>query len=238
MDLYRVGVDTGPAPDTSTSRIVRLRTFVAGRDRYGAVLVLLVTSFALLGLSREGRWLRLVVAPLLILTLEFILRTSGASRNARRAAWVVDGIVVLVAIVQVLFFHRSSPYATYAGLAAVSLTGMYFMFRRILEHQVISIQTLYAAASVYVLIGLSFAFLLLAIGMIVGPDFLRHAQRQPDDYVYQSFITLTTVGYGDIFPGRDSARVLLVLEALVGQLFLATVIARLVAGFGRPRDAV
>jgi voltage-gated potassium channel Kch len=229
-------METGAASgDRRTSRYAQMREYLAGPDRYGAVLVLLIASFVLLGVSREGRWLRLVVAPLLIVTLEFILKTSGASRSARKAAWVIDGIVVLVAIVQVVVFGRNSPYATYAGLAAVSLTGMYFMFRRILEHQVISIQTLLAAASVYVLIGLSFAFLLLTVGMIVGPDFLRHAQRQPDDYVYQSFITLTTVGYGDIFPGRDSARVLLVLEALVGQLFLATVIARLVAGFGRQR---
>jgi hypothetical protein len=87
----------------------------------------------------------------------------------------------------------------------------------------------------YVLIGLSFAFVLLSIAMIVGPDFLAHAEREPSDYVYASFITMTTVGYGDIVPAKNGARVLMSLEALTGQLFLATVIARLVSGFGRTR---
>jgi hypothetical protein len=216
-------------------RFRRLREYLAGPDRYGAVLIFLVAIFVALGLSKDGRWLRLVVVPALALTLEFILATSGANRQVRKLTWIIDAAAVAVAIVQVVVFDQEQPYATYFACAVLTVTGMYFVFRRILEHEVISTQTLFAAASMYVLIGLSFAFVLLSIAMIVGPDFLAHAEREPSDYVYASFITMTTVGYGDIVPAKNGARVLMSLEALTGQLFLATVIARLVSGFGRTR---
>ena len=220
------------------SRYRRLREFLAGPDRYGAVLIFLIAIFVMLGLSEDGRWLRLVVVPALIVTLEFILSTSGASRRVRHSTWVIDGIVVAVALVQVLFFDTAKPYATYMACAAITVTGMVFVFRRILEHAVISTETLFAAASMYVLIGLSFAFVLLSVAMIVGPDYLSGAEREPSDYVYASFITMTTVGYGDIVPVAKSARVLMSLEALTGVLFLATVISRLESGFGQSRPDV
>jgi hypothetical protein len=218
------------------SRLTRLRAFLAGPDRYGAVLIFLVAIFVMLGLSEEGRWLRLAVVPALVITLEFILSTSGASRQVRRVTWAVDAAVISVAVWQVVAFGQARPYATYAACAVLTVTGMYFVFRRILEHEVISTQTLFAAASMYVLIGLSFAFVLLSIAMIVGPDYLSGADREPNDYVYASFITMTTVGYGDIVPAANSARVLMSLEALAGQLFLALVISRLVSGFGQVRE--
>jgi hypothetical protein len=229
----------GTSSDTDRAerkrRMARIRQYLAGPDRYGAVLIILLGIFVMLGLSHDGRWLRLVLVPLLAVTLEFILSTSGASKQVRRASWTIDSTVMVIAIVQVVVFHRQQPYATYLACSALTVTGMYFVFRRILEHAVISTQTLFAAASMYVLIGLSFAFVLLSISMIVGPDFLNGAEREPSDYVYASFITMTTVGYGDIVPRANSARVIMSLEALIGQLFLATVIARLVSGFGRTR---
>jgi len=56
------------------------------------------------------------------------------------------------------------------------------------------------------------------------------------DYAYFSFVTLTTLGYGDIAPLRPPARSLASLEAITGQLYLAVLIARLVATYTRTRD--
>ena len=55
------------------------------------------------------------------------------------------------------------------------------------------------------------------------------------DYLYFSFITMTTVGYGELVPGPDSIRMLAVTEALVGQIFLVTALALLVGNLGRHR---
>jgi hypothetical protein len=57
-----------------------------------------------------------------------------------------------------------------------------------------------------------------------GPEPILHN----DDFQYYSFVTLATVGYGDIVPVTRPARALSVLEALTGQLYLAILISRLV----------
>lgn len=54
------------------------------------------------------------------------------------------------------------------------------------------------------------------------------------DYVYFSFVTLTTVGYGDITAATDIAKRLVVVEAFVGQVFLVALVARLVSLWGAP----
>jgi voltage-gated potassium channel Kch len=55
----------------------------------------------------------------------------------------------------------------------------------------------------------------------------------PGDYTYFSFVTLTTVGYGDITAASDIAKRLVVVEAFIGQVFLITLVARLVSLWGK-----
>ena len=57
------------------------------------------------------------------------------------------------------------------------------------------------------------------------------------ELVYFSFITLTTVGYGDIVPGIDATRGLAATEAVTGQLFLVTIVARVIAMMGHERPS-
>ena len=62
-----------------------------------------------------------------------------------------------------------------------------------------------------------------------APVFLQRADAFPVDFLYFSFVTITTVGYGDLTPVQDIARMLAVTEALIGQFYLVTVIAILVS---------
>ncbi len=84
--------------------------------------------------------------------------------------------------------------------------------------------------------------LYLLIGMIWGITYMAIASRHPDaftqinpvalpitNWLYFSFVTLTTVGYGDILPVSRLARALATLEALIGQLYPAIIIARMVS---------
>ena len=59
---------------------------------------------------------------------------------------------------------------------------------------------------------------------------------RPVTYLYFSFVTLTTVGYGDYSAGSDVGRMMAVVEALVGQLYLVTVVAIVIGNIGRPRQ--
>jgi hypothetical protein len=87
--------------------------------------------------------------------------------------------------------------------------------------------------NVYVLIGLSFAFLYSVLALsspdaFVGKFMSEPLRDQLLGFVYFSFVTLTTLGYGDITPNNTFVGTLTYLEALVGQLYVAIMIARLV----------
>ena len=68
-----------------------------------------------------------------------------------------------------------------------------------------------------------------------GPFYAQTASERSVDHLYFSFVTLTTVGYGDLTPIADLGRMIAVSEALIGQLFLVTVVALVVGNIGRTR---
>lgn len=93
--------------------------------------------------------------------------------------------------------------------------------------------TLWAAVNVYVTIGIAFAFLYTSVAFF-APDafqgkFLDQGSRDTlEGFVYFSFVTLSTLGYGDLTPANTIAATLAYVEAIIGQLFIAIMIARLV----------
>jgi voltage-gated potassium channel len=96
--------------------------------------------------------------------------------------------------------------------------------------------TVLGALCIYVLLGLSFAFVFEAVGNLGSQPFfapLEHGRRS--DYTYFSFITMATVGYGDLTPQGGLGRALAVIEGLFGQIYLVTAVAALVGAIGRAR---
>ncbi len=90
---------------------------------------------------------------------------------------------------------------------------------------------LFGAVVLYLLIGLIWAVAYAILDSMVPGAFagVRKDDNAAADWAYFSFVTLTTVGYGDITPVARLARTLAILEALVGQLYPAVIIARLVS---------
>jgi hypothetical protein len=101
----------------------------------------------------------------------------------------------------------------------------------------ITIDTVMGALCVYVLLGLLFATVDAFYASAVGPFFAQPGSHPGSDYVYFSFITLETVGYGDLSPVPGLPRVLSFAEGLLGQLYLVTVISLLVGNLGAERLA-
>lgn len=113
--------------------------------------------------------------------------------------------------------------------------------RSVSRHDRITTETVLGGINVYLLIAFAFAMLHAAMMMIWsdaytvgGVSLHEHLAGQPDSYgwatiIYFSFTTLTTLGYGDVVPVRPMARLVTSAEAVVGQLYVAIFIARIVS---------
>jgi hypothetical protein len=130
-----------------------------------------------------------------------------------------NGLLAVAALIQVLLLVA----ATYAVLRAV-LTELAVNFRTIL-----------GAISVYMIFGLLFTSLYVAIDRLQsGSFFISEAGTHTGDYIFFSFTTLTTTGYGNLVPAAQPGKMFAGLEMLLGQIFLVTLIAGLVS-LWRPR---
>ncbi len=101
------------------------------------------------------------------------------------------------------------------------------LVRRIVEDlPSVSARTILGLLSVYLLMGMTFAALFATIAVISDePFFAQTKTAEPVDFTYFSFVTLSTVGYGDLTAANPMPRMLAAIEGLIGQLYLVTVVA-------------
>lgn len=112
------------------------------------------------------------------------------------------------------------------GMITISLSRQTFRPGRITGHRV------RGAMAVYLLMGLVWALAYALLDLYVPGSFdieRASAESRFQDLVYFSYVTLTTVGYGDMAPLSAQARSLAIVEAIAGQMYLAVVLARLVS---------
>jgi voltage-gated potassium channel len=202
--------------------------------RFGVVLLLLLATFIFLASGPSGDWVPLVAVVLQGATLLAALSAAGAAR----ALWRVAVVVVLVALVSAstaLFIGGDRANASVFLLNVLLVGGapvviIYSLVRR----RVIDFRTVLGAVCVYILLGMMWSFTFAAIGTLASePFFAEQTGETVADYLYFSFTTLTTVGYGDLTAAHGLGRAVAMLEALIGQLYLVTVIALLVSNLGR-----
>jgi hypothetical protein len=126
-----------------------------------------------------------------------------------------------------------------AVVCVILMTALVVILDRILRRTAVTVQSLAGALSAYLIIGMFFASLFGVIDVLTpGPFFAGDQAANARSFQYFSYTTLTTLGYGDytaaLFPGRSIAT----FEALVGQVFLAVLVARLVAAFHGRAEAI
>jgi Ion channel len=124
---------------------------------------------------------------------------------------------------------------------ALLLTVIILLVRQIMLLPEVTVQSIYGAISTYLIIGMMFSSFFAAMYWfgIPGEPFFAGANagaHQLADFQYFSFTTLTTLGYGDFTAQFSDGRAVATLEAMAGQIFLATLVAKLVASF-RPAAA-
>jgi len=201
--------------------------------RYGALLALLIAGY-LLSAFIDERWIGSLQVVLFTVVMVLALRSSSVSRRAVRLLLVVAVIGVPV------FFAISLSTATgdigtgianiWTGL--VLLAAVVMIVHRVLTFGMVTLQSIFGAFSAYLIVGLMFASFFAAIYHFSGDVFFaNHQPGNTQTFQYFSFTTLTTLGYGDFTALENSGRAVAVMEALTGQVFLATLVARLVAAF-------
>jgi hypothetical protein len=231
-------VRASPGPTSSGPATPGVTAARARSDRYELVFVLLLLTFVLGSFSAAG-WTRLPSLALYVAALLIAIRsaqlTGSLARALRLGLW---GGSILMGVVVVLV-----PSATTEGLfagwvAVVLVTTILVVVRRILRHRAVTMQTIFGALSAYLLIGFFFAAVYAAVSKLGPRPFFAGSQpATPASIQYFSFITLSTTGYGDYTAAGDAGRSMAVLEAVLGQVFLVTLVARLVALYGMVRPS-
>lgn len=103
----------------------------------------------------------------------------------------------------------------------------YHLLRYALRAGVVDIEKIAAAVNVYLFFGLIWRDLYQLISLLIPGAFNSDLLSQAD-FLYYSFVTLSTLGYGDVLPIHGPAKALAYLEAIIGQLYLTILVARLV----------
>ncbi|MFI5046294.1 MAG: potassium channel family protein [Acidimicrobiia bacterium] len=202
--------------------------------RFGAVLVLLLITFVFTACGLEGSWARVVNVFLTGLTL---LAALLASRTGRRL-FRVAALVVFVALVGAIGATAGPVDNPGDGLILLNLllvaAAPVVIARALWKRQIVDVNTVLGAICIYVLIGMFFSFLYTFIGAVGDVPFFAQTNTPTiADFLYFSFITLCTVGYGDFTPAQGLGRSLASSEGLVGQLYLVTIVAVVVSRMAR-----
>lgn len=203
-------------------------------DRYAAALGLILLAIVVSALAGEAGWGRILSLLAEAVTLVFILRTSGARP---RTLWLATGSVAVAlgaAVAFTVLGGGSGAVASVAIGALLVLIAPAAIVHRLRRHERITGSTIFGALCLYLLAGLFFARVYAVIGALQhGGFFAQRGVASTGDFLYFSFVTLATLGYGDLTPRSDLGRMAAVAEALTGQLYLVSVVAVLVANVGR-----
>ena len=207
------------------------------RDQFGVVLALLIiTVFFSISAPNEP-WAWLATTATLAASLVIAMLASGAQKHIVRGGLALAALGVGVSIT-IAIARAGGDARRYLSVTSLLLTllAMGAIIRRVRLHAEISILTVLGAVCFYVLLGLTFAFAYECVGEFgVQPFFAAHEAGTRSDYTYFSFITMATVGYGDLTAQGGLGRALAVTEGLLGQIYLITTVAALVGNLGRTR---
>jgi hypothetical protein len=199
-----------------------------GLDRFGTLLFFLLFAFLISGVDDTG-WPNVMGSIANVGSLLAGFAATGLAANRRRL-----GVLVAIGVSSSVLvgFEQTSVASSIGAIGqAVVLTAILLaVVHRVLAHERVEVPTLLGAISAYVLIGLVFAWIYLALyGIVDGPVLNPDETGLP---AYYSFVVLTTLGFGEIIPVHGIAQRLTALEAMMGSIFLATLVARLVSMYG------
>jgi hypothetical protein len=207
-------------------------------DAFGLVLVLVLATYVLTSLLSNRGWSAVVLTLATSLTSVVALTSSHARAGLIRLAIWLSALTVLLAVVAAASGERT--WLNFASAIQISLlaVAMGAVMHRVLTTSEVGSRTILGAISVYTVLGILFTFLYGTVERIQSGAFFEGvAHPAGSDFLFFSYTTLTTTGYGNLVPGGQPGRMLAGLEMMIGQIFLVTLVAGLVS-LWRPGQAL
>jgi Ion channel len=210
------------------------------RERYGLLLAATLTAFFIQGVATPERWEEVLLTALLAMTLMLALWAADARRQVVRIAWAVAIIIVAFSIAEAISGNVDGAAPRIANLLLVVLAPpvvVLGVIRSLRAHSGVTVEAVFGVLCLYILVGMLFAAIYGTIDRLGHDFFANSAQATPSNCLYFSFTTLTTVGYGDLTARSNLGHTLSVLEALLGQIYLVTVVSVFVSNLRRREPA-
>ena len=228
-------------PESSEAEIVRGELgsgrFRLVEDNYFLVLVAIVIAFVLAGLFSSFAFAR--AAGLAVMGVVFFLtmRVSRPRPQGNRVAAMI-GPPILVVIVAAIVVGSDSVIGSIASIFSVVfvVACTVVIAKRLAQHRRISMQTVMGTLCIYLFVSLLFALVFGVIALLGDGAFFAQTEEPTGiDFIYFSLITITTTGFGDLSPVTGLGRMMASVEAILGNLYLVTVVALFVSNLGRTR---
>ena len=206
-------------------------------ESYALVFIWILLSIICTVTLSEDLPSLLIDIMMLGITFLLALRASCAQRRTMYLSMAGLGAGMVIDIIASLLLGQHSDWIARIIVALLIAATVISIVRSMLHHRSIKIETILGALCIYLLFGVFFAYLYAIVGSLSPiPVFTQQAEASPGDYLYFSYITLATVGFGDLTPQGKLVRSLVVIEALSGQIYLVTIIALLVSKYGMQRN--
>ena len=205
--------------------------------RYGLVLLAIVVSLAFQLAAPDEEWSRLVAVLLQGIALVLALYAAQVHPALRRLATAVTVVAVIGAFGAVFGsddIRVGALRLTNLGLIILAPLAIAYGLARDFREEGVTVKTMFGVLCIYLLAGMAFAAAFGAADALASEPFFATAREgTTEDFLYFSFATMTTVGYGDLTAATDLGRSLAIMEALIGQIYLVTVVALIVGNLAR-----
>jgi hypothetical protein len=227
-------VDESDTSATGRHALRRWWDAQSGPNRgYGLLLVFIIAMFVMSAF--EGRVGSVVTSSLglIIVLVAYFASPIGIKRSRFIVLAVIAGAApVVTALTDPDQTGRALPYFAQVFILGVVVIAMMV---RVLRRPVVDIQTIYGAVAIYLLIGLAFAWAYVGLNVWDEAQLSIDSTEEAEFFEF-SFVVMTTLGFGNEVPTAPLSGRIVVLEAILGQVFLATFLARIVSMYGQRRD--
>lgn len=221
-------MDRSGMRDSSGGRWIRRAERVT--DAFGLVLGLVLVTFILTSLISNIGWGSVLIMASTGATSIVALTSSQAPTRLVHAALYLSALSLVLAIVGAI--SGADLWLDLGGVIQVTLltVATVSVLIRVVTAAEVNARVILGAISVYTTLGLLFGFTYEAIARVQNtPFFNGQPHIHHGDFLFFSYTTLTTTGYGDLVPAGQPGEMIATFEMLIGQIFLVTLVAGLVS---------